>query len=367
MSWLQAFSFGSAVSSSTELPVIYEFGLEFQYFVKNDLISLYSKILTDCIDRTQGIPEKYEHTLWDNCLESENRQGLITMLAEAMACEDELFLVYKENVLRKATSDEAEEIKADYEEKAESKVGVFISFKNYRRTRILKVYSGMEYAVLNSLNKSMNLSKAIQFKMSDLRESVGVVDSQVVINQAKAMATALGEGKDVLMDDEDSIVTASIEMESTKQAIMFLDAKRAFVLSLPLAYINGEQTTGIGTTGEADTKAVERGLRQYWISIVKPTLSALFGIKVTFKSQDFRMIDSALEALKTFDVTGEDILSINNKRTIVSALLGVENDLEGEPVEDSADDNNVQTNGFTQKAGTQGQAKAAGNSKADAE
>jgi hypothetical protein len=45
------------------------------------------------------------------------------------------------------------------------------------------------------------------------------------------------------------------------------------------------------------------------------------------------MVDSALNALKTFDVTGENYLSVENKRLLTSTLFDVENDLEGEPIE----------------------------------
>jgi hypothetical protein len=91
---------------------------------------------------------------------------------------------------------------------------------------------------------------------------------------------------------------------------------------MPLSYVDGEQTPGIGSTGEADTRAVERGLKQYYITIIKPTLEALFGIKTTFKSNDFRMIASGLEALKTFELVQDNtLMSQENMKLIVSKLF----------------------------------------------
>lgn len=338
MSLIDAFRFKTSAyaASNSEIPSVYDLNCQFTYFVKADIVNIYSKILTDVIQRTQGISEKYESALWDNCLASESSKGLISLLAEAMEAKAELFLTYRLGVLRIADNSEAELIRADYRERSESPLGLFISFKNYNKTDMLKIFSGMEYAVLNSLNKSMNLSAAVQFKMSKLRDSVGSIDSAQVIAQARSVALALKCGNDVLLDKDDEIYTSSPEMESTKQAIAFLDSKRSFHLNLPTSYINGEQTSGIGSTGEADTRAVERGLKHYYISIVKPVLKALFGAKTSFKSEDFRLMGSALEALKTFELVGEDMLTVEIKRLLLARMLDLDiNQMPKGPVDDA--------------------------------
>src|SRR5690606_8182713 len=128
-----------------------------------------------------------EPLLWDNYIQSEANLGLVSLLAEAMTSKADLYLVYKPSVkvLRKATPEEEQEIRRDYEKSAKSSVGVFLSFKNYRRTDMLNIYSHFEYCVLASLNKTLNLSKAIQLKMSDLRASVSLMDSNVAKEQAQ--------------------------------------------------------------------------------------------------------------------------------------------------------------------------------------
>ncbi len=314
--------------STAELPQIFPLAVTTQDFVRTDLIVIYSKILTDCVDRTQGIPPEIQNSLWDNCLQNEANEGLITLLAKAMADKKDLYLVYvgAVNVLRVADQDEAIEIKSDYESQGRSDVGIYVSFKNYKRTDMVMLYSTMEYCVIASLNKMMNLSKAIQFKMNDMRGSVALVDSAPVAEQAVAIARQLALGYDVMIDGKDEIMTQTPDISSIEKSIAFLDAKRAFYLGLPLSYINGEQTPGIGSTGEADTKAVERGLRQYYISILKPVLEELFEIKTSFKSNDFRQIGSALEAMKTFELVGDDLLSKENKQLIISKLFDVDSD-----------------------------------------
>jgi hypothetical protein len=207
-----------------------------------------------------------------------------------------------------------------------SDLGIYVSFEGYQKSDMVKIYSAMEYCVIASMNKMMNLSKSIQYKMSDMRGSVSLSDSSTVVSQAIDLATSLRNGKDIIIDKNDEVVTNNPDISSIKESISFLDSKRAFYYGMPLSYINGEQTPGIGSTGEADTRAVERGLKGYYISILKPILETLFEISTTFKSNDFRQIGTALEAMKTFELVGDDLLSRENKQLIIAKLFDVDLD-----------------------------------------
>lgn len=315
-------SLTSGNAYTNELPEIYPLALQADVFVKADMLATYVKILTDTVDRTHGIPEEDQHILWDNCVQSESTEGLVTLLATAMVNKSDLYLVYKSGVLRKATNEEQQRILADYKKSAESDEGVYVSFKNYKRTDMLLIYSGLEYAVLASLHKTVNVSKAVQIKISDLRKSVSLADATIALAQAQQIANALRAGMDVAVDKNDEITTATPNIEPTEKAIAFLDAKKAFILGLPLAYISGLQTGGIGSTGEADMRAVERGLKQYFVSIIQPVLKALLDVDdITFRSQDFRQLESGLEALKTFDLVSDEYLSKQSKQEILRRVF----------------------------------------------
>ena len=323
MSGLNFFGWQIGSSESDELPDIFPVLISRDDFIKTDIVTIYSKILTDVLERTNGLSDEQQSLLWDSCVKSEKAKGLITTIASAMADKKDLFLVYEKgiNVLREASEDERRQIELDYKSKAESAAGVFISFKNYTRSDMIKIYSGLEYCNVGSLTKTMNLSKAIQFKMNDLRASTSLTDKDDVKRQAKAIAKGLGEGKDVLLDGKDSIETAAPDLTATKEAITLLNQKRSFYLGMPESYINGEQTGGIGTTGENDTKAIERGLKNYYFSIVKPVLKSIFKVDVTYKSQDFRQIDQGLEALKTFSLIDEALMSVEDQKKIIDQLF----------------------------------------------
>jgi hypothetical protein len=324
VNWFEKLWGGVAIDS--DLPEIFPFQISNSNFVRTDLITTYTKILTDAMDRVHGLSAEDDKILWDSCVQTDANKGLITLLAESMTDMSELFLVYTPaiSVLRKATNAEADAIRRDYIAQGKSNQGIFISFKGYRRTEMLKIYSGFEYCVVSSLHKSLNVSKALQLKIHKLRESVSLSDSSVARTQAKSMAEALSKGKDILMDGQDQIESAQPDTTASEKSIMFLDAKRCFYLGLPLSYVNGEQTPGIGSTGEADTRAVERGLKQYYLSILQPVLESIFAKTTEFKSQDFRQIAASLEVLKGLDLTTSEFMSTQAKREIVQRVFDLD-------------------------------------------
>jgi hypothetical protein len=302
------------------LPDIFPIPIAQEMFVLNDMEAVYSKILTDVIERTDGLPQ--DAPLWDSCLQSEASDGLITLIAKAMVRKEDLFLVYKEGIVRRADAGESAQIRADYKQTGKSGVGVYISFTNYKRTDMVKLYASLEYCVVSGLYKSVNLSKAVQYKIAELRSSVSLTDKAAAEEQATEIAEALSCGRDVMMDSKDMITSHKPDLEAAEKTIDFLDSKRCFYLGLPKAYVNGTQTGGLGDSGNGDSKAIERGLKSYFVSIMKPTLEAIFSVKVNFKPSDMAQIGEALEALKTFELVGDSYLDDETKTKVVNRLFG---------------------------------------------
>lgn len=319
---------GGSSSKGTELPSIFPLDITKTDFVSIDVKSIYQKILTDVCERTHGLSDDQKNTLWDSCLKSENAEGLITMLADAMTQQSDLFLVYDKGVkvLRKATQSEKTQIKADYDTQAKSSVGVYISFTKFDKIKLVKLYSALSYCVVGALNKGMNISMALQIGVKNLRAGVSLNDSEVAIQQAQDIAKALQEGRATLMDVEDAIRNTMPELTSVEKAMQFINEKLSFYLGFPSSYVIGEQTSGISSTGEADTKAVERGLKNVYESIMRPVLFALFGVNVSYKSQDFRQISQALETLKTFELISDTYLGPASKKKIVYSILDLDDE-----------------------------------------
>lgn len=327
------FSFASTqISGSAYLPDIFPMSIAQTEFVQTDVENIFAKILTDVVERTQGIPEDVLPLLWDNCLQSEASFGLITLISKAMTNKEELFLVYREGILRRATHEEMLQIKSDYEKKAQSSVGIYISFRNYLRADMIRFYSALEYCAVASLNKQMNLSKAVQYKYNKLRETVSLIDKKDVFDQAVNIANNLAAGKDIMLDAGDKIETAVPNLEATKESILFLDSKRCFYLGMPMSYVSGELNGGLGDSGQADARAVERGLKNYYFSVIKPVVEAIFKIKLTFKSENFQQVATALEALKTFDLISDSYLSAENKTLLIDKLLDLNDTVRSEQI-----------------------------------
>lgn len=289
-------------------------------FIRSDILHTYTKILTDTMERTHGLSKKLYPTLWDNCVQTEASLGVISLLAEAMTDRRDLYLVFIPSapLVRKATPSEEAQIKDAVKAKKELKNMVHISFTKYEKTTLLRIYSEFEYCILGSLNKTLNLSKAIQIKVNDLRASTALADSAVAVNQAQEIAKGLSDGDDVLIDAKDAIETANPDTASSEKGIAFLNGKRAHILGLPLSYVNGELVGGLNNTGGTDAKAVDRGLKPFFLSILQPVFKSLFNEETEYKPEDTLQISTALEVLKTMDLTTDDNLSRETKREVVA-------------------------------------------------
>ena len=320
-------------SRNSVLEDIFPFPIAQKDFVSIDVQNIYTRILTAVLERTEGISDEQQALLWDNCVANEATDGLVTLVAKAMTNKQDLFIVYDKalKLIRKATSVEQAAIEADYKARGISEKGVFITFRHYTRTDMVKIYSCLDYLTVGSLHKSMNLSKAIQIKISDLRGSVAYGDRGNPEAQMIAIAKGLKEGRDVGVDAKDIIETAKPDLTATNSSIEFIAKKMSFYLGLPASWFNGESNKGLGDTGQSDAKAVERGLKPYYFSLVKPVIEAIFGIKTTFKSEDFLLISTAMEAMKTFEITSDELVGQDSKRKIVNKLLGLPVDTKGDP------------------------------------
>lgn len=324
-------AFGS--DKTERLPEIFPMSVKSGDFVSIDCQTIYKRILTDVLERTDGLSEEEKVLLWDNCLGSEKQDGLVSTLAKAMTDQSELFLVYKSalKVIRKADAIEEAQIKADYAKMGESKVGVYITFKNFKQSDMIKLYSALEYCGVNSFWKSMNLSKALQIKINELRSSTGLNDKADVQKQAVEIAKALSEGLDIYIDAKDILELLKPDLTATTSAMELIAQKRSFYLGLPASYITGVASKGLGDSGLGDNKKIEQGLRGYYFSIIKPVTKGLFGKTTTFKSEDFDQIMASMEVMKTFSITDDEMVSMDNKRGILNKMLGLPADAKGDP------------------------------------
>lgn len=317
------FNINQQYTPQNELIEIFPFPIDEVDFVKVDVVQMLKRVLSDASDRTQGITDDQRNLFFDNFVKNENTKGLLTLLTEAMYLKQDLYLSYDKtlNLVEVPDSQKKVQIKADYLREGKSELGVYVSFKNYYKTDMLKIYSSLEYFTIAALYKQLNVAKSLQVKIHKLRESVSEKDSEVAVEQAKKIAEAMSKGKDVLMDELDSILSLMPNLDSVNASISFIKDKQAFYLGMPKSYIDGTQNSGLGDSGQGESLAIDRGLKSYFKSILKPILDQLFQVKCEFKSETSLDIPKVLEMLKTFDITSDDYMSKEQKTDLLNKLL----------------------------------------------
>ena len=158
---MNPFSFLFGPKPSADLPEIFPVPILQKDFVAIDVQAIYTRILTDVFERTDGITDEQNTLLWDNCLGSETPDGLVTLLAKAMRDKSDLFLVYFADlkVIRKADGTEQTAIRDGYKQKAEpvnlekGGKGIFVSFKGFTKSDMVGFYSALEYCGIGGVWK----------------------------------------------------------------------------------------------------------------------------------------------------------------------------------------------------------------------
>lgn len=333
MSIWTSLGFGNQNNTPTnELINIFPLALDKDEFIRQDILAIYKAILTDTLERTYGIKDDQEQLLWDNCVEGTSKKGLVTMISEAMFNMGSVYVVWDRatNILREANQTERVEMDTIYKSGAKPKNKVALNFSNLTVTKMLMVYSELDYRTNCSINKALGIAATIQLKLHELRSSVGLNDSEITIEQAQAIAKAMSEGRDIAIDAQDIIELANPNMEPAQKALELNAQKKSLYLKLPASYITGLTPSSISDTGEREAKAVERGLKRWFFSIVKPTVEALFGVSVSYKSEDFYGLQTALGALTTFEMTSNDYISGENKLRMINSLFGLPENSKGD-------------------------------------
>lgn len=320
------FGFGKIFGTSEVSETILEspFSLKFtrEGFCKVKTATIYKRILEGCYSRTEGQKDDDKiASLFDSFEKSGSCSGLISLLAEAMTKKDEAAIVYDSGVARLAKIDEATQIKADYKKTASSSSGVLVDFKNYYLTDLILGYMSIIYDIMDSMNTQVGLAKSLQVKINSLRGTVSAVGKDDPITQAKEMNESLKAGRSVLMDKNDQIETLTLNSDSVKNAIALVNAFLASDIGMSLSFINGELTSGMSATGEADANKDEYGFLNFFNSIFKPTCDKLYGWNLQFISDDWRYFDAMIGSLLI--VENSSLLSEEQKKAYANRLLPV--------------------------------------------
>lgn len=274
----------------TDMANPYKLAVDEQSFVNFQTALLYQKILKRCYAKSTGMTPEQAQNLWDSVELSNAQYGTISRIADAMTFKKELILVNDNNIVRVATNDEAQEIKKAYETGNPTSKGVYMNFQKYTMTDIIKVYMNLIYDIMGGAKTNLGLAKALQVKVLDLRKAVATSSSEDAKVQASALVTALKDGKSVGIDAGDKIETTPLQTQPITDALNLVYGCLASLLGVSTSFICGELTSGMAVTGEADVNANEDGIKDFFNSVFKPIHDKLFGIKLKFKTDNWRKV-----------------------------------------------------------------------------
>lgn len=271
----------------TDLANPYKLNVEERTFVDFQTSLLYQKILKRCYAKSIGMNDEQARNLWDSVELSNAQYGTITRIADAMTKEKELVLVNDSGIVREATSEEADEIKKAYAEGKQT-TGAYMNFQKYTMTSIIKVYMSLVFDIMGGAKVNLGLAKALQMKIADLRKTIATSSSEDAEKQAKAIASALKEGKSTCLDAGDSIVTTPLQTQPITDGLKLVYGCLASLLGVSTSFVAGELTSGMAVTGEADVNANEDGIKDFFNSVFKPIHDKLFNIQLKFKTDNWR-------------------------------------------------------------------------------
>ncbi len=317
MTW----GFGKTKAYDTELDIKFDMGLESKPFCKWFVTELYRNVLTDCYNKAIGIKEDDDDMFFDSCVTTEAAKGLITLLAEAMESKTKIYLSYDKGVVL-AIKDVKEQQDIDARAaKGNLKGAAICDFSSYTKTDLLRVCAGLSYATIKATHTGLNIIQALQVKISKLRESVANSDADRIVADSKTGAKAIKEGKAVLLDKDDEIVIPTYDISPTEKSISLINGLCAnFLGGFPLSYVNGALASGgLSTTGEGDDITVNRALKGYFKSVLRPVFKSLTGTTLTFKEDSWRKLDSLSRLIPMLETT--DLIDEKRKKEIIDGVF----------------------------------------------
>lgn len=318
------FNFGKEKSTEAteKLQSPFSIKIENKEFCKLKTSLLFKKILEGAYSRSEGANDQEKiNSIFDSYENSNSPKGLISLVVGAMVDKKQVGLIYKTGVIRIATYDELIKIENDYKQSNKSSNGVLINFKNFYLSDLIQNYVSILHDILTSMNTQVGLSKALLIKINALRGTVALNGKDEPIQQAKNMNEALKKGESVLLDKNDSVESIAINSSAIKEAITLINSLIATDLGVSLSFVNGELTSGMSATGEADVNTDEYGFQNFFNTIFKPICDRLYGWDLQFITDDWRWFSAMAD--KLIIIENSSILSNEQKQAFANRLIPI--------------------------------------------
>ena len=307
------------------LSLCFDLSLNEKNFVDYMVSDLYQSILTMCFDKIifpdaeQDFKDKITPSFYDNLSVEGINKGIIKNLAYGITQNQKVFLVNAsagDNIIvRQGTQEELQKYE---KEQGNIKNQIQMDFTKYNQSKALKLFYSMIYWIIRATNTNVKISNSVLVKIAKLRELVAKEDAEDVIKQAKEINDAIKKGNSIIADKDDTMERLEINSQATKDALDVAFSLVSGLIKMPLSFVNGELTTGLTQTGDSDNLAIERGLKNYYYTILKPCTEKLFETKTRFSSDNTAKLKTLIGILPQLELS--TLLTDEEKRAIIEDL-----------------------------------------------
>ena len=317
----------------TQLACPYKLCMCERDFVRVKTLALLERILKRCYHKTAGIDrqvsDKIAQSVFLSVESGAEQNGTIPLVARAMLDRQKIYLVYSESLglVRKATSDEQRELTEAYKNNnnatgrlRDGKRGMVLNFANYDLVQLIKCYMTLIYAVMDSGNTQVNLSRSLQIKINKLRDNISVLTSDDAIKQSNNINDALKRGNSVLLDNLDNVIQTAVNADSTQKALDIFYSALAADIGLSMSFVSGVLTSGMSATGDADINYEENGIKDFWTTIWRPICVKLYGQEqIHFDTDRWRNLTARLQNLVY--VENSSLFTDEQKKQFAESIL----------------------------------------------
>ena len=307
------------------LSLSFNLSLKETEFVDYMVSDLYQSILTMCFDKIifpdaeKDFKDKITPSFYDNLSVEGINKGIIKNLAYGIVQNQKVFLVNAsagDNIIvRQGTQEELQKYE---KEQGNIKNQIQMDFTKYNQSKVLKLFYSMIYWIIRATNTNVKISNSVLVKIAKLRELVAKEDAEEVIKQAKEINDAIKRGNSIVADKDDTMERLEINSQATKDALDVAFSLVSGLIKMPLSFVNGELTTGLTQTGDSDNLAIERGLKNYYYTILKPCTEKLFDTKIRFTSDNTAKLKTLIGILPQLELS--TLLTDDEKRAIIEDL-----------------------------------------------
>lgn len=307
------------------LSLSFNLSLKETEFVDYMVSDLYQSIFTMCFDKIifpdaeKDFKDKITPSFYDNLSVEGINKGIIKNLAYGIVQNQKVFLVNAsagDNIIvRQGTQEELQKYE---KEQGNIKNQIQMDFTKYNQSKALKLFYSMIYWIIRATNTNVKISNSVLVKIAKLRELVAKEDADDVIKQAKEINDAIKRGNSIIADKDDTMERLEINSQATKDALDVAFSLVSGLIKMPLSFVNGELTTGLTQTGDSDNLAIERGLKNYYYTILKPCTEKLFDTKTRFTSDNTAKLKTLIGILPQLELS--TLLTDDEKRAIIEDL-----------------------------------------------